>query len=123
MTSPAIFQIKEIEFYTSSGWNGISSVSKRKFNSNEHAFYETDSTNPKHIIPKKLVSKDRAEKITELLQYINIKELRNKYLVAWTDATTMYLKITFGDGSIKQIEDYGMAGTFGLSLLYELFRQ
>ena len=63
---------------------------------------------------------DIAKAIVGLIQYIDIKSLRNKYFVTHTDDTTIFLKITFKDGTVKEIEDYGMIGSFGLSQLYQL---
>lgn len=35
-----------------------------------------------------------------------------------TDDQTSSLKITFNNGNIKTISDYGMIGTYGLKILY-----
>ena len=115
MTGPALYQIQEIEYYTSDGWSGVSPVYSFKFQNDGDAYYQPNSTKQ-----KKRISKDKSQQITGLIQYINIKQLRDRYLVARIDDTTIYLKITFRDGSIKQIEDFGMEGTFGLGRLYEL---
>ncbi|UWY28883.1 DUF6438 domain-containing protein [Flavobacterium sp. TR2] len=56
--------------------------------------------------------------LVKILEYIKVKELNNNYDVDWTDSQTTILKITFSDGSVKEIRDYGMQGTFGLRLIY-----
>ncbi|WP_281631716.1 DUF6438 domain-containing protein [Flavobacterium luteolum] len=56
--------------------------------------------------------------IFDLLNYIEIKKLKDYYEVNYTDASTATLDITFEDGSIKKIKDYGLSGTYGLSALY-----
>jgi hypothetical protein len=57
--------------------------------------------------------------IEELINYIEIKKLKDNYSVRWTDDQTINLKITFKDGTTKNIEDYGLRGTYGLKTLYE----
>ncbi len=62
-------------------------------------------------------------KLFRLANYIHPKRLADKYAVHWTDDQTATLTVTFKDGSIKIIKDYGMIGTFGLERLYNaIFR-
>jgi len=44
----------------------------------------------------------------------------NSYRVSWTDDQTSTLKITYDNGKVKTIRDYGLIGTFGLSQAYKL---
>lgn len=57
--------------------------------------------------------------LEELLKYINVVELKSDYSVNWTDDQTGILSITFEDGGVKTIKDYGMKGTYGLSAVYQ----
>lgn len=116
----ASYDISKIEYHTSSGWTGISPVYTLKISPHGKVTFEATSENPKKNIPTRKANKEIVKSVVDLIQYINIKNLRNKYLVTWTDDTTMFLRITFRDGTIKEIEDYGMIGTFGLNQLYEL---
>jgi hypothetical protein len=116
----ASYDISEIEYYTSSGWTGISPVYKLKILRNGNATFEAISDSPKKIIPPTKANKDTVQSIVDLIQHVNIKTLKNKYQVTWFDDTTIYLKIIFRDRTIKEIEDYGMIGTFGLNQLYQL---
>jgi hypothetical protein len=84
------------------------------------ATFKATSENPKKVIRARKASKEITKAVVDIIQYINIRTLRRKYQVAWTDDTTMFLKIAFRDGTVKEIEDYGMIGTFGLNHLYEL---
>jgi hypothetical protein len=59
-------------------------------------------------------------KLFRLANYIHPKSLNDSYSINWTDDQTATLTITFNDGSIKTIKDYGMIGTFGLERLYNL---
>lgn len=59
----------------------------------------------------------------EVIDYLDPKKLNNKYKVDWTDSPTCWLTVKFKDGTIKEIEDYGELGTFGLRRLYSIFAQ
>jgi len=72
------------------------------------------------IFEGKIQSKD-LDAILNLLNYINVKRLRDNYSVSWTDSPTCTLTIKFSDGSVKKIQDYGEEGTFGLRSVYSLF--
>ncbi|WP_411895378.1 DUF6438 domain-containing protein [Winogradskyella sp. A2] len=60
------------------------------------------------------------ETIVKMMNEINIKDLETSYTVGWTDDQTSKLKVYFADGSFKYVQDYGMQGTRGLELLYEV---
>lgn len=56
--------------------------------------------------------------IKALINYINIKKKKTSYSVLWTDDAEANLVIKFTDGTKKEIRDYGMIGSFGLTRLY-----
>jgi hypothetical protein len=56
--------------------------------------------------------------LSKLIANIRIEDLNSSYRLNWTDQQTGFLTVTFGDGEKKGIEDYGLSGTFGLTLLY-----
>lgn len=58
--------------------------------------------------------------IINLLNYIDFPKLEDKYAVNWTDDQSSILTITYNDGHVKTIKDYGMIGTYGLDRLYQL---
>ena len=117
---PASYGVSEIEYHTSSGWTGISPVFKLNIDNSQVATIEASSDNPKKNLPPTKANDKIVREVSDLIQYIHIKNAKSKYSVTWTDDTTIYLKITFNDGTVKVIEDYGMIGTFGLARLYEL---
>jgi hypothetical protein len=84
------------------------------------ATYQADEFNPVKGNFKGTVSIDKLNEIKSLINYIKIKQLRNNYNVAWTDDATAILKVGFKNGTVKEITDYGMIGTHGLSQLYNL---
>ena len=57
--------------------------------------------------------------IVQMMNEMNIKDLESSYTVSWTDDQTAKLKISFADGSMKYIQDYGMQGTRGLKILFQ----
>jgi hypothetical protein len=77
-------------------------------------------------VDKKGVYKLRLERkdwnyLSALIDNLRIEDLKDNYSINWTDHQTAFLTVTFKDGTKKKIEDYGLAGTFGLSLLYNYF--
>jgi hypothetical protein len=52
------------------------------------------------------------------LQYLQLSALKDAYAVDWTDDQTVKLEVTFTNGQVKRLEDYGGVGTYGLANLY-----
>ncbi len=78
---------------------------KRDWNKNEGEF----QTN---------LNKESWDELIEILNYIDFENLKNSYAVNWTDDQSVELKIYYDNGKVKEINDYGLIGTFGLSILY-----
>jgi len=55
-----------------------------------------------------------------LLNYIDFETLQDNYAVNWTDDQTAKLKVTYDNGKVKSIRDYGLLGTYGLDRVYQL---
>lgn len=66
------------------------------------------------------ITKNKFEEIINLLNYIDFVNLKDDYSVGWTDDQTATLKVTYNNGKIKTIKDYGLKGTRGLEKLYQL---
>lgn len=60
------------------------------------------------------------EQIVDILNYIDFKNLKEEYAVRYTDAPTANITITYDNGKVKNIMDYGMKGTYGLRAVYGL---
>ena len=59
------------------------------------------------------------DKLIMLLNNLNIKNLQSDYgNKNVSDLPTSYLNVTFKDGSLKQIKDYGKNGSLELKELY-----
>lgn len=65
------------------------------------------------------INKMEFDKLEEILNYCNFDNLDKEYSVMHTDDQRGDLKITFNNGKVKTISDYGMIGTNGLKILYE----
>ena len=70
-----------------------------------------------------LIPRVDLQPIYDIIDYIDLKKIKNNYAVTWTDSPTCSLMINFKDGSVKNIEDYGELGTFGLRAVYDHFFQ
>lgn len=61
-------------------------------------------------------------KLISLLDGLNVKSLDDKYGKRnITDLSTSYLRISFSDGTQKNVEDYGKRGSEKLSEVYHFF--
>ncbi|MBS7563820.1 hypothetical protein KHS38_05340 [Mucilaginibacter sp. Bleaf8] len=116
---PAKYHIKSIKFRTS-GCFGTCPIFELNIAADGTAKYVAEGYNPKQGSFKGKLSPNRLQELLSLINYINIKKLQDNYQVNWTDDQTGNLSIQFTDGSTKSIRDYGMQGTFGLSLLYNM---
>ena len=111
------YDINSIEFI-SGGSSGFSPEFELSINNQGYAnFKGIDFVNFKGKSSKS-ISLDKFHELKQMLEYIKVKDLKNNYDVPWTDDQTVILKIKFADGSIKEIRDYGLQGTFGLSSIY-----
>jgi hypothetical protein len=54
------------------------------------------------------------------LEQGDFETLQDNYAVNWTDDQTAKLKITYDNGKVKSIRDYGLLGTYGLDRVYQL---
>ncbi|HVT86969.1 MAG TPA: DUF6438 domain-containing protein [Chitinophagaceae bacterium] len=117
---PSDYAIDSIEYRTSACF-GSCPVFSIVMDKNGNAEYDAEVYNSKRGKFTAVVKKENFNDIVGLINYISVKELDNNYKVSWTDDQTCWLRIRFSDGSIKEISDYGLKGTFGLRLLYSLF--
>lgn len=58
--------------------------------------------------------------LINLLNYIDFPNLDSNYAVHWTDDQRCTLKITYDNGKIMAIKDYGLIGTYGLNRVYDI---
>jgi hypothetical protein len=99
---------------------GTCQIYAMRINANGNLFYQAREYNKIKGNFKSKIANVRFEEIMNVLNYIKINRLENRYRVPWTDDQTSTLTIKFTNGKVKVIEDYGMIGTFGLQKLYSL---
>ena len=117
---PSKYNIDSVEFHTSACYGScpIFSIATDK---NGNAVYNAGIYNPRQGKFFGTIKKKDVDDILGLINYLSISKLDNDYQVSWTDDQTCWVRIRFSDGSIKEIRDYGLRGTFGLRLLYNFF--
>jgi hypothetical protein len=116
---PSPKNVKFIEFRTSQCY-GTCPVFGMRINNDRKAVYHAIKYNPTEGKLKATIEEHEFQEIMRLVGYLKIDELKDEYRVDWTDDQTGFLKIHYEDGSIKQIQDYGLIGSFGLRGLYKL---
>jgi len=72
---------------------------------------------------KKKIGQAAFTEIANLLEYINVKELSNNYILDGYDFDTVFIEIKFKNGDIKKITDYGYQGTYGLQAVYNKMKK
>lgn len=60
------------------------------------------------------------DEIISLINYIDFPSLKNYYTVPWSDDLVCTLTVTYNNGQVKKIEDFGLSGTHGLYRLYQI---
>jgi len=113
--------VDEIHFESLGCWGGCP-VFRLNIKSDKQAYYRTAISDDGDYRIDSFVTSIDAHSFNELMQiasYLRLMSLKDKYSVPWTDAATVTLEVSFVSGSNKTITDYGVAGTFGLQLLYK----
>lgn len=119
--------ITKIEFSTS-GCFGTCPVFQMTIDQNrkatfiaEHFNFSDDDESWSENIEGKfhtVIDEKNYNMLINTLQYIDFPSLKDRYSVNWTDDQTVNLKITYADNKVKEIEDYGLIGTYGLKSVY-----
>jgi hypothetical protein len=120
--SPSAYEIQTVQFETGRCF-GECPVYSIEFNKMDPVTYIAGMYSPKEGTFISYISAAKRKEIYDLLNYISVKKLNDDYKVDWTDDATCWLTVTFSDGSVKKIKDYGEIGTFGLRRLYALFSE
>ena len=124
--SPTDNNIEKIEYSTDLCFGtcpkfelNIEKNRKAKFVANIFNFSEEGDFSKKEGEFETIINKKEYSQLIEILNYIDFKNLDEQYYVTWTDAHSCELKITYGNGKIKTIRDYGLIGTYGLIEVYK----
>ena len=132
--NPKKYQIEKIEFETENCF-GECPYFKLTINNNKSAIlnaisgnsiYENTKMYNSDSIPKTkgtfkttLIEKDY-NRLINLLNYMDFPNMNNRYLQRRQHMGYCILKITYGNGKTITIEDFGMFGTYGLKVVYEI---
>ena len=117
---PIDYRIEKIEFETTMCF-GTCPVFKMTIDSNRDAVYESIKFNAQKTGKYQTrIDNKTYLRLKDLLNYTNFPKLKNSYRVSWTDDQTSTLKITYDNGKVKTIEDYGLIATFGLCQAYKI---
>lgn len=122
-----VSDIEKIEYSTSYCY-GTCPVYKVLINKNKSANLNAIDYNESDKKTKELkgnystnIDFKKYNQIIDILNYIDFKNLKDKYFYNATDQPTGILTVTYENGKTKSIEDYGKKGTNGLFILYNLF--
>lgn len=120
-------KIKKIEFQTTACFGTcpvfaltIDENRMAKFDAQLYNRPDREAKEIKGVFSTQIREKEMND-IVSLLNYIDFPNLKNEYAVTWTDDQSCTLKITYDNGAVKTIHDYGMIGTYGLDRVYEMF--
>ena len=121
---PKSYNIEKIEFSTTPCMGQcpiynfeINEDKSAKFSS-ELFYASRDWKNVKYL--KTTISENEYNDLKSILNYIDFVKLNDDYNVNWTDDRSSILKITYNNGKVKTIKDYGLLGTYGLQRVYEM---
>lgn len=121
---PASHTIEKIE-YSTTGCYGSCPIFKLIINLDRTSNWFADLYNKINNKEVKgnfscTIKAEKYNQIIALLNYIDFAKLKDDYAVGWTDDQSSTLKITYDNGKIKTIKDYGLIGTYGLDRVYQL---
>ncbi|RZK19087.1 MAG: hypothetical protein EOO56_14900 [Hymenobacter sp.] len=117
--APKDYQIQRVAFSTEACY-GSCPIFELHVARNGAATYRAEEYNERKGTFTATVDAQAIKELWDLLNYLNFPQLEEKYAVRATDHPTCTLTITYADGKVKTIEDYGEQGTFGLQRAYEL---
>lgn len=115
--NPVRHHILEIEFEIG-GSHWMNSNTKIKIVSNRDITWTVTKDSHSKVYSSRL-SQENYKEIIDLVNYIDFENLHDEYNVAYSDAGTAYLKITYDHLKVKNTRDYGGMGTRGLRKLYD----
>lgn len=114
---PGKYHIEKIEFTTYDIRGEFEVVVDRSLSvpiKNIQGYYDENIIKKSKI---KLATKDHAE-IFNMLNYMDFPKLKDSLHISGTDQPFCNLKITYDNGKVKKIFDYGMEENFSLKNLY-----
>lgn len=100
--------------YSTSMCLGKCPIFELEINADRTATYHAIQFNGKTGTFKTTIREQDYNALILLLNYTNFPHLKGQYAIKWTDDQAANLKITYNNGNVKEISDYGLIGTYGL---------
>jgi hypothetical protein len=123
---PANYGIEKIEYRTT-GCYGECPIFTLSINKDQSAVFSAGAFNRRTEKSRPVIGTFRAtikdssfSAIIDLLNYIDFPHLKDDYVVHWNHDQTSILTVTYNNGQVKTIKDYGLLGSYGLQRLYHL---
>ncbi len=117
--APKDYHIQQVSFRTGACF-GSCPIFELRLNRDGTASYYAEEYNDQQGRFAATIAPIQVAELWHLLNYLNFPRLRNFYNVGVTDQATCILTITYANGQVKTIEDYGKEGTLGLRQVYRL---
>ncbi len=118
--NPDNLKIDRIKF-SAMGCYGSCPVFELSIDRNRKGSYNAKKYNSKDGNFHAVIAEVEYNRLVATINYIRLPKLNDNYRVNWTDDRTVKIEITYNNGKVKSISDYGAIGTFGLQNLYAQF--
>lgn len=115
--TPARLPIARLTF-SASGCFGTCPIFELTIQPGRRATYQASQYNKRRGYFRGVIDTAAYNPLLATLHYLQLTTLKEAYAVDWTDDQTLKLEVTFTNGQVKRIEDYGGVGTYGLANLY-----
>ncbi|EDM45097.1 hypothetical protein SCB49_03214 [unidentified eubacterium SCB49] len=90
-----------------------------EYNSSNPDLFEYEITEELKGKFQAIIDLENYQEIIGLLNYLDFPTLEDDYMVNATDNPSCKLTITYNQGQVKEIRDYGKVGTLGLQEIYK----
>lgn len=114
---PKFNRIKELHFSTT-GCFGSCPIFEIKLTSDRNLEYNGKNFTNYSGSKKFKLNQTDYDNLIGLVEYSELKKLKDFYSVNWTDDQTGTLKVIYENGNVKEIQDYGLQGTTNLKAIY-----
>jgi hypothetical protein len=113
------YQIQQVTFRTEACY-GSCPIFELRLGRDGAAMYRAEQYNNRQGQFAATVTPAQVARLWRLLNYLSVPQLRDFYNISLTDQPTCVLTISYANGQVKTIEDYGEEGTLGLRQVYDL---
>ena len=93
------------------------------FYADQHNFPNEYYTCRENTVYSSSISHNDLSSMIYFLNYLDFPTLEQRYSTSGSDMATVVLSITYDNGKVKTIGDYGCSGTYGLRTLYTFMQE